>query len=310
MSYGRALAVIAFISLTVACVGCSPKSIKIDGSSTVILITEAVTEQFAQEHPGVRVTGGRSGTGGGFKKFAAGEIDICDASRPIAESEKKACQEKGIEFIELEIAYDGIAVVVNPSNEWCESMTVAQLKLLWEPASKVKKWNELDPAWPAEEISLYGPGTDSGTFDYFTEVIVGKTGACRQDFSASEEDNVLVMGVAGDRRALGYFGLAYYEENKEKLKLLGIDAGDGTVVKPTDATVREGTYKPLSRPLYIYVKKSSLARKEMRSYLEYYLANVSKLAKEAGYVPLPDDILAKSKQTLEDALKAVPEQGS
>ncbi len=288
--------------------GCSRPSIKIDGSSTVIRITEAVTEEFAKEQPNVRVAGGRSGTGGGFKKFANAEIDICDASRTINEIERKACQDNGVEFIELEIAFDGISLVVNPQNDWCDCLTVEQLKAIWQPESKVSKWSDIDPAWPQEAIKLYGPGTDSGTFDYFTEAIVGKAGICRQDYSASEDDNVLVMGVEGDKNSLGYFGLAYYEENRAKLKLLGVDPGDGKCVKPSDETVRDATYKPLSRPLFIYVRKSSLARPEVRSYVKFYLGNVGKLVKAAGYVPLPDDILDKSQQTLEEALAAVPPQ--
>lgn len=288
--------------------GCSHPSIKVDGSSTVIRITEAVTEEFRKEQPNVRVTGGRSGTGGGFKKFANGEIDICDASRTISEIERKACQDKGIEYVELEIAFDGISLVVNPQNDWCDCLKVEQLKAIWQPGSKVAKWSDIDPAWPKQEIKLYGPGTDSGTFDYFTEAIVGKSGSCRQDYSASEDDNVLVMGVEGDKYSLGYFGLAYYEENREKLKLLGVDAGDGKCIKPSEETVRDKTYKPLSRPLFIYVRKSSLSRPEVRSFVKFYLARVGELVHAAGYVPLPDELVETTKQTLDEALKAVPPQ--
>jgi phosphate transport system substrate-binding protein len=286
--------------------GCSRPSVKVDGSSTVIRITEAVTEEFHKEQPSVRVTGGRSGTGGGFKKFANGEIDICDASRVINEIEKKACKDKGVEYVELEIAFDGISLVVNPQNDWCECLTAEQLKAIWQPESKVSKWSDINPEWPKEAIKLYGPGTDSGTFDYFTEAIVGKTGQCRQDYSASEDDNVLVMGVEGDKYSLGYFGLAYYEENHEKLKLLGVDPGDGKCIKPSEETVRDSTYKPLSRPLFIYVRTSSLARPEVRSFVKFYIGNVSKLVKSAGYVAVPDEILDKSKQALEEALTFVP----
>jgi phosphate transport system substrate-binding protein len=288
--------------------GCSRPSIKVDGSSTVIRITEAVTEEFAKEQPGVRVTGGRSGTGGGFKKFANGEIDICDASRAINEIEKKACKDRGIEYVELEIAFDGIALVVNPQNDWCDCLKVEQLKAIWEPGSKVSKWSDIDPAWPQQEVKLYGPGTDSGTFDYFTEAINGKTGKCRQDYSASEDDNVLVMGVEGDKYSLGYFGLAYYEENHEKLKLLGVDPGDGNCIKPSEQTVRDATYKPLSRPLFIYVRTSSLARPEVRSYVKFYLDHVNSVVKSTGYVPLSDEVLTKRKKKLEEALTFVPAQ--
>jgi phosphate transport system substrate-binding protein len=291
--------------------GCSQPSIKIDGSSTVIRITEAVTEEYAFANSGARVTGGRSGTGGGFKKFAMGEIDICDASRRINEVERKACEAHGIEFVELEIAFDGIALVTNPENDWCDCLKVQQLKSIWQPGSKISNWSDIDPQWPEQAIKLYGPGTDSGTFDYFTEAIVGKTGACRQDYSASEDDNVLVMGVEGDKFALGFFGLAYYEENQEELKLLGVDPGDGKCTKPSQETVRELKYKPLSRPLFIYVSKSALARPEVRQYVQFYLDNVSKLVRAAGYVALPDEVLDRSKQALGEALKStpVPEQG-
>jgi len=288
--------------------GCSRSSIKIDGSSTVIRITEAVTEEFAAKHPGVRVTGGRSGTGGGFKKFYNGEIDICDASRRINEIERKACEERGVDFAELQIAFDGISLVANPQNDWCDCLTVEQLKAIWQPGSKVSRWSDINPAWPTAEIKLYGPGTDSGTFDYFTEAIVGKTGACRPDYSASEDDNVLVMGVEGDKYALGFFGLAYYEENKEKLKLLGVDPGDGNCTQPTDDTVRNLAYKPLSRPLFIYVRTSSLARPALREYVEFYLDNVSTIVRSTGYVALPDELLDRSKQALDEALVAIPVQ--
>jgi phosphate transport system substrate-binding protein len=304
----RHLVAVGMCVLAAVACGCSRPSIKIDGSSTVIRITEAVTEEFAREQPGVRVSGGRSGTGGGFKKFAHGEIDICDASRVINEIEKKACKDRGIEYVELEIAFDGISIVANPNNDWCECLKVEQLKAIWEPGSKVSKWSDIDPAWPQQEIELYGPGTDSGTFDYFTEAINGKTGKCRQDYSASEDDNVLVMGVEGDKYSLGYFGLAYYEENHEKLKLLGVDPGNGSCIKPSEQTIRDATYKPLSRSLFIYVRTSSLARPEVRSYLKFYLDHVNNVVKSTGYVPLSDEVLAKSKQALEEALTFVPVQ--
>jgi phosphate transport system substrate-binding protein len=260
-----------------------------------------VVEEFRKEQPGVRVTVGRAGTGGGFKKLSHGEIDICDASRPINEVERKACEANGIEFVELEIAFDGLSVVVNPKNDWCDCLTVEDLKRLWQPESAVSKWSDLNPNWPERQIKLYGPGTDSGTFDYFTEAVVGKQGSSRSDYSPSEDDNSLVTGVAGDTDALGYFGMAYYEENQDRLKALGIDAGDGNCVKPSLETVRNHTYKPLSRPLFIYVRKSSLSRPEVRSFVKFYLDNVSKLVEVVGYVPLPDEVLEKSKQTFSEA---------
>jgi phosphate transport system substrate-binding protein len=285
--------------------GCSKSSIKVDGSSTVLRISEAVVEEFRKAHPEVRVTVGRAGTGGGFKKFSHGEIDICDASRPINQSERQASAANGIEFVELEIAFDGLSVVVNPKNDWCDCLTVEQLKALWQPESAISKWSDLNPAWPERQIKLYGPGTDSGTFDYFTEAIVGKAGSSRADYSPSEDDNSLVTGVAGDVDALGYFGMAYYEENQDRLKAVGIDAGDGNCVKPSKETVRNHSYKPLSRPLFIYVRTSSLQRPEVRSFVQFYMANVSKLVEVVGYVPLPDDVLAKSNKALSDALAAI-----
>jgi phosphate transport system substrate-binding protein len=303
----RRLCFVVFLGLTsLVAVGCSRSTIKIDGSSTVIRITEAVTEEFRGEHPQVRVIGGKSGTGGGFKKFAHGEIDICDASRVISELEREACAKNGIEFVELEIAFDGISLVAHPQNDWCECLTVEQLKAIWEPQSKIKNWSDINPAWPQQEIELYGPGTDSGTFDYFTEAIIGKSGRSRQDYSASEDDNVLVMGVEGDNFSLGYFGMAYYEENRDRMKLLAVDSGDGQCIKPSEETVRNGTYKPLSRPLYIYVRKSSLERPEVRAYVEFYLQRVNDLVGTVGYVPVTDEIIEKSKQRLNEAIDSLP----
>ncbi|MEX0641271.1 MAG: PstS family phosphate ABC transporter substrate-binding protein [Pirellulales bacterium] len=292
------------ICAVVLATGCSKSSIKVDGSSTVLRVSEAVVEEFRKEQPEVRVTVGRAGTGGGFKKLSHGEIDICDASRPINEIERQACEANGIEFVELEIAFDGLTVVVNPKNNWCDCLSVEQLKALWQPESAVNKWSDLNPAWPDREIKLYGPGTDSGTFDYFTEAIVGKAGSSRADYSPSEDDNSLVTGVAGDADALGYFGLAYYEENQNRLKVLGIDPGDGKCVIPSQETVRDHSYKPLSRPLFIYVRKSSLERSEVRSFVEFYLDQVGNLVEVVGYVPLPDDVLAKSKQNLAEVLSS------
>jgi phosphate transport system substrate-binding protein len=294
----------AVVSLVLAA-GCSKSSIKIDGSSTVQRISEAVGEEFRKAQPGVRVAVAKSGTSGGFKKFANGEIDICDASRPIKDIEREACAKSGVEFVELEIAFDGLTVAVNPKNNWCDCLTVEQLKAIWQPESAVSKWSDVNPDWPEREINLYGPGTDSGTFDFFTEVIIGKAGNSRPDYSPSEDDNSLVTGVAGDDNALGYFGLAYYESNRERLKALGIDPGDGHCVAPSTETVRDHTYKPLSRPLYIYVKKSSLLRPDVREFVKFYLDNVSRLVSQVGYVPLPDEVLGKSKQSLDESLASM-----
>lgn len=270
--------------------GCSesPQGIVIDGSSTVYPITEAVAEEYRAVAPDVRVTVGFSGTGGGMKKFIAGDIDICGASRPIRDSERKACTAAGVEYLQLEVAFDGLAVVLNPKNDWCDSMTVAQLKELWRPESAVKKWNDLNPEWPEKEIELYGPGTDSGTFDSFTRSIVGEEGASRADYTASEDDNVLVTGVQEDQHALGYFGYAYYSENKDKLKLLGVDEGNGPI-RPSEETVRDGTYSPLSRPLYLYVRSSALAKMEVKAFIRFYLDNAATLSQEVGYVPVSDE---------------------
>jgi phosphate transport system substrate-binding protein len=266
------------------------KIVRIDGSSTVYPITEAVAEEFQKAKRGqVKVTVGISGTGGGFKKFCRGETDISDASRPILKKEIDACKEQGIEFIELPVAYDGLAVMVNPKNTWVKSMTVVDLKKIWEPeaSGKITKWNQVRPEWPDAPLKLYGPGVDSGTFDYFTEAVVGKAKASRGDFTASEDDNVLVQGIAGDKNALGYFGYAYYAENTGKLKLVPIDGGKGPVL-PSEQTVRDGSYQPLSRPIFIYVSKKAAAEKpEVKEFVEFYLQNAEKLVKEVRYVPLP-----------------------
>jgi len=266
------------------------KIIKIDGSSTVYPITEAVAEEFQKMKKGsVKVTVGISGTGGGFKKFSRGETDISDASRPIVKKEMDACKEAGIDYIELPVAYDGIAIMVNPKNTWVTSMTPADLKKIWEPAAErvITKWNQINPKWPDTPLKLYGPGVDSGTFDYFTEAIVGKARSSRGDFTASEDDNVLVQGIATDKGALGFFGYSYYAENKDKLKIVSIDPGKGPVT-PSEKTIMEGSYHPLSRPIFIYVSKKSAERPEIREFVEFYLKNASKLVKQVKYVPLPD----------------------
>jgi phosphate transport system substrate-binding protein len=268
------------------------KIIKIDGSSTVYPITEAVAEEFQKlKKKEIRVTVGISGTGGGFKKFCRGETDISDASRPILKKEMDVCKEHGIEYIELPVAYDGLAVMVNPKNTWITSLTVADLKKMWEPAAqgKIKKWNQVRSEWPDAPLKLFGPGVDSGTFDYFTEAIVGKAKSSRGDFTSSEDDNVLVQGIAGDKNSLGYFGLAYYEENKDKLKLVPvINPKTGKEIFPSEQTVMDGTYQPLSRPIFIYISKKSLDKPEVKEFVEFYLKNAAKLVKQVKYVPLPD----------------------
>ena len=266
------------------------KLIKIDGSSTVYPITEAVAEEFQKFKKGaVKVTVGISGTGGGFKKFTRGEIDISNASRPIVKKEIDTCIENGIEFIELPIAYDGIAVMVNPKNDWVTYFKVEELKKIWEPQAerKIISWKNVNPAWPDLPLKLYGPGVDSGTFDYFTEAIVGKSRASRGDYTASEDDNILVQGISSDKGGLGFFGYTYYAENPKKLKLVGIDAGKGPVF-PSEKTVMDGTYTPLSRPIFIYVNKKSAESQEVREFVGFYLKNASKLVKQVKYIPLPE----------------------
>lgn len=263
--------------------------IRIDGSSTVYPITEAIAEEFRIDQPDVKVTVGVSGTGGGFGKFGRGEIDINNASRPIKDQEAADAKANNISFVELKVAYDGLVVVANKDNTWVNEITVEELKKIWEPAAqeKITRWNQVNPAWPDEEFSLYGPGVASGTYDYFTEAIVGKSGSSRGDYTASEDDNVLVQGIAGDKNGLGFFGLAYYEENKSKLKLVGVKTESGVVV-PTAETVKNGTYKPLSRPVFIYVSNSAMERPEVSAFVRFYLDNASALVPDVGYIPLTD----------------------
>ena len=261
--------------------------IKIDGSSTVFPITEAVAEEFGMKDK-ARVTIGVSGTGGGFKKFCAGEIDVTGASRYIKSSEQDLCSKGGIDYIELPVAYDGISVVVHKSNTWVDYLTVDELKALWEPAAqgKINNWNQVRASFPDKPISLFGPGVDSGTFDYFTKQIVGKSQSSRGDYAASEDDNVVVHGVSTDEGALGFFGYAYYIENQAKLKVVPIKAGEGEPVTPTMETIADGSYKPLSRPIFIYVGKTSSSRPEVNRFVEFYLNDGAPLAKEVGYIPL------------------------
>jgi phosphate transport system substrate-binding protein len=263
--------------------------IQIDGSSTVFPVTEAVAEEFQKAKKGkVKVTVGIAGTGGGFKKFCRGEIDISDASRPILKQEMEACKASGIEFFELPIAYDALTVIVNPKNDWVNALTVPDLKKMWEPSAqgKVTNWNQVRSEWPNQPLKLFGPGADSGTFDYFTEAIVGKAKSSRGDFTASEDDNVLVQGVANDRNALGYFGFAYYVENQKKLKGVPIDGGKGPVA-PSAKAVEDGTYQPLSRPIFIYVSKKAMEKPEVKEFVEFYLKNGPALVKQVKYVALP-----------------------
>lgn len=271
--------------------------IAIDGSSTVFPITEAMAEEFQIANSGVRVTVGISGTGGGFKKFCAGETDISNASRPIKTSEIEECAKAGIEFIEIPIAFDALSVVVNPNNDWAECLTVEELKKMWAPESQgtVTNWNQIREGFPDRPLTLYGPGTDSGTFDYFTDAINGEEGASRGDFTASEDDNVIVLGVAQDENALGFFGLAYLEENRGTLRAVKIDNGNGCV-EPSAATVEGGTYQPLARPIFIYVNKSALERGEVKAFVDFYLApENNELVTEVGYIPLPATINEKAR---------------
>lgn len=277
-------------------------SVEIDGSSTVYPITEAVAEEFMlATGREVRVTVGVSGTGGGFKRFCAGETAISNASRPIKASEREACEAAGVRYLELPVAYDGIAIVANLSNDFVECLTVEELRRIWQPGSPVRRWSDVRPGWPATEIHLYGPGTDSGTFDYFTGVVVGEEGASRPDYTASENDNVLVQGVSGDPGALGYFGFAYYEESAHQLKLLGVDNGEGCVL-PTVDTIRTGRYAPLSRPVFIYVNEAALARPEVAAFVRFYLEHAGDLAREVGYVPLDPSVYRDGLEKVERAL--------
>lgn len=265
--------------------------VKIDGSSTVFPITEAVAEEFQKaKKQAVKVTVGISGTGGGFKKFCRGETDISDASRPILKSEMADCAKLGIEYIELPVAFDALTVVINPKNTFIKQLTVAEMKKMWEPAAqgKVRKWKQVNAQWPDQPMKLFGPGADSGTFDYFTEAVVGKSKSSRGDFTASEDDNVLVQGVARDVNGLGYFGFAYYVENKDKLKAVPIVNEKGQAVLPSLEAVIAGTYSPLARPIFIYVNTKSLGKPEVKEFVQYYMTHGAQLSKEVKYVPLPD----------------------
>ena len=269
-------------------------TIEIDGSSTVFPITEAVAEEFEKVHPDVRVIVGVSGTGGGFKRFVAQETDISDASRPIKDSEARAAADNGIEYLEIEVATDGLSVMVNPENDFVDCLSVADLKRIWEPGSTVKTWNHVSPFFPNRPLALYGPDTDSGTFDYFTEETVGEAQASRSDYTASANDNVLVRGISGDRNALGYFGYAYYQENTDKLKAVAIYDGEGCVA-PTPETIESGDYTPLARPLFIYVSKKSLERPEVSAFVDFYMEHGRELTREVGYIPLAPEAYSEAR---------------
>ena len=275
--------------------------VEADGSSTVAPLVTLAAERFRKQEPGVKITVGVSGTGGGFERFCAGETDLSDASRAIEDEEKAACAKKRIQIRELQVANDGLTVVVNPDNDWVDCLTVDQLKKIWEPGSKVKSWKDVDDSFPDEKLHLFGPGTDSGTFDYFTGVIVGEEGASRSDYSATEDDNVIVNGVSGSEGGLGYLGLSYVEQNEGKLKAVPIDGGDGCVA-PSVETVQDGTYKPLSRPLFVYVGAETLEeRLEVTEFLTFLLENQRSLARAALFVPMTDEQASKSITAVEGA---------
>ncbi len=274
--------------------GGSQQEIKIDGSGTVYPITEAVAEEFRKVDPDIRVSVGSSGSGAGFKKFTRGETDISNSSREISEEEKALAEENGIEYQQFSIALDGISIVVHQDNDWVNTLTPEELNKIWKADSEVQKWSDIREGWPDEEIRLYGPNTAHGTYDFFTEVINGKSGASRTDFNAVADYNVAVQGISSDKYSLGYFGLAYYEENADQLKLIGIDAGDGPV-KPSLETVKNGTYKPLSRSLYIYVAKSAAKRPAVQKFVEFYFDNAGELAQDVGYVPMPEEDIKAQK---------------
>lgn len=277
--------------------------ISIDGSSTVFPISEAIAEEFQMANRGLRVTVGVAGTGGGMKKFCRGEIDIANASRPIQKEEMAACEAAGIRYFELPVAYDALTVVVNPNNDWVQDISIDELRRIWEPAAQgtVTRWNQVNPEWPDRPINLYGAGADSGTFDYFTEVVTGKAKSSRGDYTASEDDNVLVQGVANDVNALGYFGFAFYVGNRDKIRSLAIEPAPGeTAIQPSVESVIDGSYMPMSRPMFIYVSEKAYAREEMQRFLGFYLENVGRLAGEVNYVPLPAEAYATIARHLEE----------
>lgn len=268
--------------------------VTVDGSSTVFPVTQAMAEEFSLVADGVQVPVGVSGTGGGFTKFCNGETDIQDASRPIKAEEADVCEANGIEYVEIPVAFDGLSVLVNPENDWVECLTVEQLKTIWEPEAEgtITRWNQVDPSFPDEPLVLYGPGTDSGTYDYFTSVITGEEGASRGDFTGSEDDNILVQGIAGNRSALGFFGYAYYVENQDALKLVAVDdeKGDEGCVEPSEETIEDGTYQPLSRPIFIYVSATAAERPEVSAFIDFYLNEGPNIIPQIGYIPFSVEI--------------------
>jgi phosphate transport system substrate-binding protein len=275
--------------------------IEADGSSTVGPYTTAAAERFQQQESGVQITVGVSGTGGGFERFCRGETDLSNASRPIKDEEAEICTDNGVEPVEFQVANDALTVVVNPENDWATCLTVEQLNKIWAPGSKVNNWNQVDPGFPDQELKLFGAGTDSGTFDYFTDVINGEEGASRSDYSATEDDNVTVTGVSGDKGALGYFGFSYFEENQDTLKAVEIDGGDGCVA-PSVESAQNGTYTPLSRPLFVYAKEEALARPEVEAFIRYMIDNETEIAEASQFVPLTDEQITKAEADLESAL--------
>ena len=279
--------------------------IRIDGSSTVAPITAIIAEDFGNAHADVEVPVGTSGTSGGFKKFVRGELDICDASRPISESEKAELAKNKIEWVELQVAIDGLSICVNPKNDWCKSLTVNQLKAIWEPDSKVTNWNQVDPNWPDRPIKLFGADTDSGTFDYFTEAVMGKKGAIRSDYQQNTEDNLLVQGVAGDEDSLGFFGYTYYSTNQDKVRSVPISKTENAAdaVVPDLESIRSGRYAPLSRPLYIYVTREAISQQHIAEFLKFYLSDQGqKLVSEAKAVQMSDEQLKVARERLNAAL--------
>ncbi len=277
-------------------------TVKVDGSSTVFPISEAMAEEFMKSNPNTKVIVGTSGTGGGFKKFCAGETDISNASRPIKTEEIELCKKGNVEYVELPISYDGLSVVVHPKNDFASCLSPEQLKVMWEPAAegKVKSWKAIDPKFPDKPLALYGAGTDSGTYDYFTKAITGEEGKSRGDYTPSEDDNVIVQGVSGDEGSLGFFGFAYYEANKDKLKLVEIKNKSGKCVAPSAETIGDGSYSPLSRPEFIYVRKDALAKPEVKAFVAFQIDPANKkLISDTGYLPLPDDVLAIAKERME-----------
>ena len=291
--------------LAAALAGCGGggggETILADGSSTVAPFASRAAENFKEQNADVEVTVGIAGTGGGFERFCADETDLSNASRPIDDDEQALCAEAGVEYVELPVANDALTVVVNAQNDWATCLTVEQLKAIWEPGSTVDNWQDLDPSFPDERLRLYGPGTDSGTFDYFTGVIVGEEGESRTDYQASEDDNVIIEGVTGDTGALGYFGFSYFEQNQDAVKAVEVDNGSGCVA-PSVATAQDGTYSPLSRPLFVYAKVSSLERTEVAEFLNYMIDNGAEIAEQADFVPLTSEQLADAKAKLDAAL--------